>query len=108
MSIYDRLHATADRLITKYGQPVVLSRTSADGSVATINTTGLVVDTVKHALSDSGIQIGDDVLLLHSSQEPIPTDRINYNGLSRVVVDPIVQINPANKVLAFRCYARAG
>jgi hypothetical protein len=105
---YTRMSALAIRLIERFGQPVTLKRTAMNGDVTLLATRGVMTDTVKHTLGDSGIAIGDDRLVLDPGVAPKPGDRIAYNGQSRVVVDPVVPINPAGTVILFECYARAG
>lgn len=105
---YGATQATAHRLLARFGQDITLSRTSRAGAVTVFATRGVVVGAVKHVLGDSGIGIGDDRLLLDHAIAPQPGDRITYNGASRVVVDPVVPLNPAGTVLLYECYARGG
>lgn len=105
---YARVAATANRLLVHFGQPVTVSRTAPDGSVTSFESTAVVADTVKHVLGDSGIAIGDDKLYLVADTLPEPGDRIAYNGGERVIVDPVMPINPAGTAVLVECYARAG
>lgn len=106
---YSRIAATATRLLAHFGQPVTITRTAMDGAVSTSQAVGVVADTVKHALADTGIAIGDDKLYLSpAGTPPEPGDRIAYNGGSRVIVAPVIQLNPAGTSLLVECYARAG
>lgn len=103
-----RIAATATRLLARFGQRVTLTRTAPSGAVSAIPATAVVADTVKHTLGDAGIAVGDDKLYVAPDVLPEPGDRIAYNGGTRVIVDPVVQINPAGTRLLVECYARAG
>lgn len=105
---YPRMAATARRLIDRFGQVMSITRTASDRTVTSLSAVGVVTDTVKHTLGDSGIAIGDDQILLDATTKPQPGDRITYNGQSRVIVDPVTELNPGGVALLFECYARAG
>lgn len=107
-AFYDRMRATADRMIAKYGRAVTITRTSPVGAVSTFTSKAVTLRTVKHALADSNISIGDNMLLLDATVTPQPGDRITDGVDSRVLVDPVIPIRPAETVLAFECYARLG
>ena len=105
---YPRMAVTAGRLLERFGQVMTFTRTASDGSVSTFTAVAVVASTVKHALADSGIQIGDDKLLVDAQGSPEPGDRVAYNGASRVIVDPVISLNPGGTRVLVECYARAG
>lgn len=99
---------TALRMLGRFGQQMAFTRTAADRTVTRFTALGVVADTVKHTLGDSGIAVGDDKLLIDAGAKPQPGDRVAYNGQSRMIVDPVVPINPAGTPVLVQCYARAG
>lgn len=105
---YARMAATAARLLDRFGQVMTFSRTAPDGTVSTFTAVAVVASTVKHTLGDSGIQIGDDKLLVDAAVLPQQGDRVAYNGGSRVVVDPVTPLNPGGTRVLVECYARIG
>ncbi len=105
---YARIAASAGRLLERFGQVMTFSRTAPDGAVSTFTAVAVVAATVKHALGDSGIAVGDDKLLVDATVKPEAGDRVAYNGGSRVIVDPVVTLNPAGTRVLVECYARAG
>lgn len=107
-AVYKRLAKTAARLIAKYGVPATITRTDDLGTITALQTRSVTTGTVKYALADSNINIGDDILLLDGSVTPLPGDRIAYGDSNRVLVNPVSPIKPADLVMAFECYARPG
>lgn len=105
---YSRISATADRLIARFGQAATLTHTDTLGVVSSRPVQCVNLGTVKHALADSNISIGDDRLLLDRSAAPQPGDRIAYDDESRVIVDPVAPIRPGPVVIAYECFARLG
>lgn len=105
---YPRIAATAGRLLERFGQVMTFSRTSPAGVVSEFTALAVVASTVKHTLGDSGIAIGDDKLLVDAVAAPEPGDRVTYNGHSRVIVDPVISLNPGGTRVLVECYARAG
>lgn len=107
MSLYERLAATADRMLGAYGVSATLSHTTPLGAVATSTVSVVTVDTVRHVLGDSGVDIGDERLIVNADAAPVKGDRIDYADQSRVVVQ-VEPIRPAGTVLAWWVWARRG
>ncbi|MBA8886158.1 hypothetical protein FHW12_000349 [Dokdonella fugitiva] len=109
-AFYDRAAATALRMLTKYGKGVRVTSTNMAGAVTAREGKAVLVSVVKHDLGNSGISIGDHKLLVEASLAPKPGDRILdlADGASRVIVDPVNPIKPADTLIAFECYARLG
>lgn len=107
MSLYPRLAATAQRLVTKFGQTWTITRTTGPGKTATRDAYGVQVGTIRHLLGDSGVDIGDTELLLEASANPVKAERISAGGQSFVIVQ-VEPIKPAAMVLAWRVWVRAG
>lgn len=104
---YDRLASTADRLLAKFGRDVTVSTTAASG-VTTRTAKAVTIGVVKHDLGDSGVSIGDHRLLIEASANPLPGDRITDAQGTRIVVDPVNPIRPAETTIAHECYTRLG
>lgn len=107
MSLYPRLAATAQRLITQFGQPWTITRTTGQNQTTTRTAQGVQVETVRHLLGDSGVDIGDTELLLDASANPSKAERISAGGQGYVIVQ-VEPIKPAAIVLAWRVWVRAG
>lgn len=107
MSLYARLTATADRLLGAYGVSGTLTHTTPLGATETSTVSVVAVDTVRHLLGDSGVDIGDERLIVNADAAPVKGDRIDYADQSRVVVQ-VEAICPAGTVLAWYVWARRG
>lgn len=116
-TFYNGMVQTATNLLQKFGQTVIITRTS--GSITNVhNSNGVVLDTKPYTLNDVGsighrisndkIDVGDDVLYLDNSFEPKPGDRIQYNDQDRVIADPVIVLNPASIKLVYQILARHG
>jgi len=117
MAFYERMAATATRLLGNYGQPMALRRVSgATDDPATGETTGGVptdMPTVGVFTSISAdyaaanqVLAGDRLVVLDASQEPLMGDRLVAGGHSLAIVR-IEPINPAGTPLAYRLQVRS-
>lgn len=100
MSLYSNLKSTATRLLKAYGRSMMLGAPAR----AVI---GMRVKTVVHAHTDSGVETGDIHFLLSADANPVRMERLNTGDESLIIVatDPI---KPADTVLAWNVYGRAG
>jgi len=106
---YARAAARTARLIERFGLLATLTRTHpATGTVTTTTARALKAATITRTLADSGIAIGDDKLLVEAGASVQPGDRIVYGDEDRVIVDPVIVINPGSTRVLLECYARAG
>lgn len=103
---YTRMRMTADRLIERFGKLVPFTRTTGPGAYVKRDVRCLEVGRVKSAMGDSGVQVGDVRLLVESTGDPQQGDRIDLQGESMALIDPVTPIRPGAEVLAFECYAR--
>src|SRR4051812_35977159 len=91
MTFYDRASTTAMRLLEKYGRPWIFTSTDSAGTVTTRDSVGTFLDTVRHTLGDSGVDIGDKRYIFASDSMPQKNDRMKNGTEDYVVVfaDPI-------------------
>jgi hypothetical protein len=91
MTVYDRASATAMRLLEKFGRPWTFTTTASGGVTSTRSAVGVFVDTVRHTLGDSGVDIGDKRFVFTADALPQKTDRMKNGTEDYVVVfaDPI-------------------
>lgn len=111
---YDRLSVTALKLLTKFGQSITLTTTTGVGTTTSRSTKGIYTKTIKHVLpeagysSSQGVQIGDKEFLLAADAMPLLTDRLDTDDDSLILAVNPQPIKPANTVLAWRVWGRAG
>jgi len=115
---YARIAATAARLITKFGQAWTLTTTIGPADSSSRTYPGVQIDTVTGLsgdggngayFGDSGVQIGDVVLLLHPSANPVQGDRIqDASGTSYVLIVKPNPVKPAGTVLMWQVWGRQG
>lgn len=115
---YSRIAATGVRLITKFGQAWTLTTTTGPAVSTSRTYPGVQIDTVTGLsgdggngayFGDSGVQIGDVVLLLHPSSNPVQGDRIqDAAGNSYVLIVKPNPVKPAGTVLLWQVWGRAG
>jgi hypothetical protein len=89
---YANLQATARRLIAKFGNDAVLTRTATNGSQSTLNTKLCTPAQVSHMLANSGIAIGDNVCLFDYQNAPVEGDRVAWGTDNGVVMGPVVPL----------------
>jgi len=91
MTFYSRMAATALRLLTKFGKPVTLTRTSGGayspvtgpilaGTDASVTTTGLIKPYPNRLIDGTRIQSGDREIVLSSEHTPLMDDKPNIGG----------------------------
>ena len=113
MSFYDRMQATATRLVTKYGKDVTLTREVASstnpvtgivtpGTPITITGKGIDRDFNTAEIDGSAVLRGDKQLILaDASQEPLMND---VYGDYRVI--NVQEVTPANTTIIYRLQVR--
>lgn len=113
--LYDRLLATANRLLNQYGKPATLAREVTTGPdynpvISTNNYNVKLVETGYSLTerSNSVIQAGDRVGLIAADGESMPAhgDRIIIDGVNMALVD-IQPLNPGGLLLLVEFVARS-
>lgn len=113
---YDRMAATAARLIGKFGAPVILPRqvggssNPVTGEVIpgidnSVTTTGILKKFPDNLIDGTRIQTGDRVLILDSSVQPLMTDRPVIGGKAWTPVS-IDTVSPAGIDLVYFVHCR--
>lgn len=103
-AFYQKMAATALRLLTKFGAPIVLARetgrdidpvTGVDtaGVDASVTTTGLIKPYPDRMIDGTRILEGDKELVLSSEHQPLPSDKPQIGGedwsiISIKTIDP--------------------
>lgn len=106
---YARLSATAERLLNRFGQFWTITTTTGPAEATSRIYPGVQIDTITHLLGDSGVQIGDAVLLLHGRANPLQGDRITApDGTNYVLIVEPKPIKPAALVLVWYAWGRRG
>ena len=110
MSFYSNLAATASRLLTKYGQDVVLKRTTGvtinpvtgveTGSETTILTTGILKTYPDNLIDGSRITSSMRMLVLTSAVEPVLSDKVTIQNQDWNI-EEIQTANPAGTTLVY-------
>lgn len=102
---YDRATATAQRMLAKFGRPWLFTRTDSAGATSTHSAVGVFIDTVRHLVGDSGVDIGDLRFIFTADAAPQKGDRMKNGDQDFVVVfaDPI-----GDTTVAYWVWARAG
>jgi hypothetical protein len=114
---YNRLAATATRLLTDNGQPMALRRTSGGTfdpvtgtttgqSTADLATVGVKTKITLEYAARNNVQEGDELMLLDASQEPLPTDKLVIGSEVRGIVR-VNPIKPAAIAVAYYVQTRA-
>jgi hypothetical protein len=117
MSIdYNRMAATATRLLTDNGQPMALRRTSGGTfdpvtgtttgqSTADLATVGVMLDIdTSYALANE-VQDGDLLAMVDASQTPLLTDKLVV-GAEVYGIVKIMPLNPAGTPVAYKLQVR--
>lgn len=119
MAFYDKIAATAKRMIASRGQSLTLRREvggSVDpntgiftpGSAESLSCSGVwleITEAINTALGGT-VQAGDRVCLLEASQEPLHTDRLSVDGSYWAIVK-VQPIAPGGVAVAYYVQARA-
>ena len=111
---YEEMRLTATELLSEFGQVVTLTTTTGVGTTASRSTKGIHTKTIKHVLPEAGyssaqgVQIGDKEFLLSANAMPLLTDRLDTDDDSLILAVNPQPVKPANTVLAWRVWGRAG
>jgi hypothetical protein len=117
MTFYERMAATATRLLRERGQNLALRRltaggdydpatgTGAPGVPVDLPTVGLFRDFTEEWAATSQIMDGDRMAVLDASQMPLLTDRL-IAGNDVLTIVKIKPINPAGTPVAYRLQVR--
>lgn len=116
-NFYSDMAATASRLLAKFGAPVVLPRETGGsidpitgeetpGTDDTQTTTGLLKKFPDKLIDGTRIQVGDRVLVLDASVEPLMTDRPTMNGQALGVPQSVETSNPTGTPLVYLVHLR--
>jgi hypothetical protein len=100
---YSKMSAIVLTLLAKFGSQATLG----DGLTAR---TCLAVQTktIKHTIGDSNIEIGDVEYLVDGTVTPMQGERFTCAGDSWLLATQPIPIKPADVVLAWYVYGRAG
>ncbi len=104
---YDRTALNAARIIGRYGRSWQIRSTVTANAVSTRDAIGVKIDEVRHVQDDSGIQIGDSRFLFRADAMPVVGERLRA-GSDSIVIVHTEAIKPADVVLAWWVWARAG
>lgn len=103
MGLYSNLRGTATRLLKAYGRfMTVVNEAGVARSVFAMRN-----KTIVHTYPESGVQVGDIEFLMEAAANPVLMERLETGDASLVIIatDPI---KPADTVLAWYVYGRAG
>lgn len=107
---YSRQINLVNRMLTKFGQDCTITTTNRDGTTSARIAKVAEINVVRHILGDTGIQIGDRVVVINNIGVPLPGDSLVRltGGVSErfMIVDPIIPIKPAGTVVGYECYLR--
>lgn len=118
---YTRARATADRLLTRFGQSATLRQTSTtggdpwdpgSGTTTTTDTTVTVaiIDWTNNQIDGTLILAQDRHVYLSAEGlgvTPALTDQLIVGGVTYTLVEPLKQINPGGTVVVYDMNARA-
>lgn len=105
MTIYDRANNTAMGMLERFGRPWIFSHTDSGGAVTVKDAVGVFLETVRHTLGDSGVNIGDRKYIVTANASPQEGDRMK-SGAEDYVVAFHDQIG--DTPAAYYVWARAG
>lgn len=108
MSFYSELAADVVEILREFGQEWTFTTTTAAATSTSRTAVGVMVDTVKHLIGDSGAQIGDRVFLFEAGATPLQNDRITDGTDSYVLSARPEPIKPAATVVAWWAWGREG
>jgi hypothetical protein len=126
MSFYDRLQATANRLLKGKGQSITLTKITAgtyNPATGGFTGAGTSTQTAYGAIFDYGnknidgtlIKQGDKQLLLSAFKTdgtaltaPVLGDTVSIGGVTYTLVEPLKEVNPAGTVVLFDVNLRCG
>ena len=117
MVLYDDMAAVAVELLTEFGAPVTLPRTTAgtydpvtgvttEGSDNTATTTGLLKPYPESLIDGTRIKSGDRMLVLVPTVEPTLDDSPVMGGETLGNIVSIVSSNPAGTPVCYFCQVR--
>jgi hypothetical protein len=115
-AFYNRLAATASKLLTKFGGVVSVSRTTGGsvdpitgavtpGSTTTLTAKGLITDFDTKLMDGTAIQHGDRLLVIDNTFEPLMTDRPVIGSQQWNIVS-IMAKQPANVAVVYMVQVR--
>jgi len=116
---YSSTQATADRLITKFGQSVVITNKSAGaydpstGTSSSVTTTqnavAAIFDRGSNEIDGTLILTGDKKMLFSAVgiTKPEINDTVLVGSVTYTIKDPIKELNPAGTVIMYECNLRA-
>lgn len=106
-AFYERMQATAERLLSRYGQDWAITRTTGPGMSVTRTARAVVESVVRYVVPGSGVDIGDKRMLIEADANPIKGERIEA-GADRYVIVRVEPLQPAGVTLAWWAWARSG
>lgn len=113
---YDKIAATALKLLTKFGQPITFARETGGsvdpitgvvtpGTDASVTTTGLLKTYPDNMIDGTRILKSDRELILSNEQVVQPSDKPVINSQDWAIVD-IKTLNPAGTVVIYKVQVR--
>lgn len=118
MSFYEDIAASVNQLITEFGTPVVLERTSGSSfdpvsgsnvgeTTQTLNSVaiaGRLTEAWKDELG-ANVKTGDSMLTLDPAVKPLHGDKVTINGKVMTLVE-VVEVNPAGTPIYYIALVR--
>lgn len=115
MAFYNRMRSTAFRLVTKYGVPAQIERDTVtnydpiegtgDKLTSTFDVFAVMTNYQLSERDGNLIKQGDQLALLTTNEQPLPSDRLNLDGGVWQVVN-VDLVKPGGVDVLYKCQVR--